>query len=185
MSETFPPDLIAFVREEKDRREIWDCLLRYARGLDRLDKAMMASAYHPDARDEHGVFEADADGFCDWAIGWHGAAQLRHQHILTNHSVDLDGDHAHGETYYIFWGENREGPPTLAFGRYIDRFEKRDERWAIAHRVCINEYAGAFTPVEIPAEWLAAMKSTGPDRRDRDDLSYDRPLRGSRTAKPQ
>lgn len=170
------PDLIAFVRQQRDRQEISDCLLRYTRGVDRHDKAFMLSAYHPDAWDEHGVAQGDADTFCSWAIGWHGEFQSRHQHIITNQMIELDGDVAHGEAYYIFWGENREGPPTLAFGRYIDRFERRDGRWAIAHRVCVNEYAGSFNAVDIPEEYLAAMRSTGPNRCDRDDISYLRPL---------
>lgn len=174
--DTLTPELISFIREAKDRQEIHDCLLRYTRGVDRHDKALMRSAYHPDAIDEHGVAEGDPVAFCDWAIGWHGEYQTRHQHIITNHTVELDGDTAHAETYYIFWGENREGPPTLAFGRYVDRLEKRDGKWAIAHRVCVNEKSGAFVEIDMPEEWLAAMHSTGPDRRDSSDVSYLRPL---------
>lgn len=128
------PDLIAFIREQKDRADIQACLLRYTRGVDRHDRALMLSAYWPDAFDEHGVAEGHAAEFVDWAIGWHGEYQTRHQHIIANHNVEIDGDTAHGETYYIFWGENRMGPPTLAFGRYVDRFEKRDGEWRIAHR---------------------------------------------------
>ena len=169
-------DLLAFVRQAKDRQEILDCLHRYTRGVDRHDKALMLSAYHPDALDEHGVAEAEAEAFCDWAIGWHGQFQTKHQHIITNHTVELDGDTAHAETYYIFWGENREGPPTLAFGRYIDRLEKRNGRWGIAHRVCINEKIGQFIAADLGEEWEKAAASTGPSTRDRRDLSYVRPL---------
>lgn len=169
-------ELLAFLNEQKDRQEIVDCLLRYTRGVDRHDKALMMSAYHPDAWDAHGVAEGDAERFCSWAIGWHGEFQTRHQHIITNHTVEIDGDTAHGETYYTFWGENRQGPPTLAFGRYIDRFEKRDGRWAIAHRVCINEYSGSFNAIDIPPEYMRALRSTGPNARDKTDISYRRPL---------
>jgi ketosteroid isomerase-like protein len=174
------PELIAFVKEQKDRHDIWQALLRYTRGVDRGDKALMASAYHPDALDEHGVAQGTPDQFTDWAIGWHAENQIQHQHIIVNHSVHLDGDTAHGETYYIFWGENRAGPPNLAFGRYVDRFEKRDGRWAIAHRVCVNQISGGFTTFDIPQEYLEAMRSTGPNTRDSNDISYDRPLMGSR-----
>jgi ketosteroid isomerase-like protein len=170
------PDLVAFIRHAKDRQEIHDCLLRYTRGVDRHDKALMQSAYHPDAWDEHGVAEGNPEDFCTWAIGWHGEFQTRHQHIITNHTVELDGDTAHAETYYLFLGENREGPPTISFGRYVDRLEKRAGVWAIAHRVCVIEKSGAFLDVDVPAEWLSAMRSTGPDTRDRNDVSYVRPL---------
>jgi len=171
------PELITFMRQQKDRQEIMDCLLRYTRGVDRHDRALMASAYHPGAIDQHGVApDLDGEKFTDWAIGWHGEFQTRHQHIITNHSIELDGDTAHGETYYIFWGENREGPPTLAFGRYIDRFERREGRWAIAHRVCVNEVTGNFEKAAVPDEWKTLLFSTGPNRRDREDISYRRPL---------
>ncbi|HEY6868676.1 MAG TPA: nuclear transport factor 2 family protein [Novosphingobium sp.] len=173
---TLTPDLLAFIREAKDRQEIHDCLLRYTRGVDRHDMELMKSAYHPDAWDEHGVAEGDPAAFCSWAIGWHAEFQTRHQHVINNHTVEIAGDTAHAETYYLFLAENREGPPTLAFGRYVDRLEKRAGKWAIAHRVCVNELAGAFTPVDMPAEYLAQMHSTGPDTRDKRDVSYVRPL---------
>jgi hypothetical protein len=88
--------------------------------------------------------------------------------------LDLNGDEAHGETYYMFWGDNKVGAPTLAFGRYIDRFEKRDGRWAIARRVCMTEHTTTLGQLELPPEFTALMNSTGPSERSRDDISYDR-----------
>lgn len=170
------PELLAYLREAADRQAILDCLHRYTRGVDRGDRALMLSAYHADALDEHGVANLPAAKFVAWAIGWHGENQTAHQHVITNHTVELDGETAHTETYYLFWGNNKEGPPTLAFGRYIDRFEKRDGRWAIAHRVCVNELIGQFEHQELPEEWSRQTAATGPARRDRTDISYQRPL---------
>jgi ketosteroid isomerase-like protein len=176
MTREFTPDLVAYIREAADRQAILDCLHRYTRGVDRADRELMLSAYHHDAMDEHGVANLGAAEFVDWAIKWHGEYQTRHQHIITNHTVELDGDTAHGETYYTFWGINKEGPPTLAFGRYIDRFEKRNGRWAIAHRVCVNEVVGNFSLTELPQQWRDELERTGPNRRDCADISYSRPL---------
>lgn len=173
-------ELVDFIRAEKDRHDIRACLLRYTRGIDRHDMELMKSAYHPDAIDEHGVAEGDPVAFCAWAIGWHGEFQTQHQHIINNTTIDLHGDTAHVETYYTFFGDNRGAAPTLAFGRYVDRFEKRDGDWRIARRVCVNQYAGEFLPTETPPDYLAMMRSTGPNTRDRNDISYDRPLNGSR-----
>ncbi|TAM65292.1 MAG: nuclear transport factor 2 family protein [Mycobacterium sp.] len=179
------PDLVAFLKEAKDRQDIHDCLLRYTRGVDRADKELMQSAYHPDAVDEHGVATAGPAEFCDWAIGYHGENQRQHHHILTNTVLELDGDVAHGETYYMFWGDNRIGPPTLSFGRYIDRFEKRDGRWGIVRRVCLNEQTTSLGEIEFPQEFVELMNSTGPSERTRADISYDRPLLGNRGAATQ
>lgn len=170
------PELLAFIKDQKDRSEIHDCLLRYTRGVDRHDRELMLSAYWPDAFDEHGVAEGYAADFVDWAIGWHGEYQTKHHHAISNHNVELDGDTAHAETYYLFWGENKEAPPQLSFGRYVDRFEKREGEWRIAHRVCVNELTATLTPIEIPDQWKELMFKTGPNRRDKTDVSYVRPL---------
>jgi ketosteroid isomerase-like protein len=176
------PELFDFMQQEKDRHDIRQCLLRYTRGVDRHDRALMISAYHPDAIDEHGVAHGNPAEFCDWAISWHAEFQHQHQHIINNTTIELDGDTAHVETYYTFFGDNRDALPTLAFGRYIDRFERRNGEWRIAHRVCVNQFAGAFSPVEMPMDYLRALQSTGPNTRDLNDISYDRPLNGSRAA---
>ena len=180
MSDALTPDLIAFIREAKDRQDIHDCLLRYTRGVDRHDKELMKSAYHDDALDEHAVATGAPDEFCDWAIGYHTENQRQHHHIITNTTIDLDGDVAHGETYYMFWADNAVGPTTLSFGRYIDRFEKRHGRWAIARRVCLNEQTTVLAEIQFPPEFLEMSLSTGPSERTRDDISYDRPLAGNR-----
>ena len=170
------PELIKFLRQQQDRQEIWDCLVRYSRGIDRFDHELMASAYHADAWDDHGLKSAPGSDFCAWAIALHGRIQTKHQHFISNHSVELEGETAHTETYYHFWGENLEGPPTLAYGRYIDRFEKRDGKWAIAYRRCITEMVGSFKEAVLPAEARVERTSLGPCRRDRQDASYLRPL---------
>jgi len=166
------PELIAFVREQKDRHEIRQCLLRYTRGVDRHDAELMKSAYHADAWDDHTVESASGSDFCDITISGSRKKHVRHLHYIINHTVELEGDVAHGETYYFYWGENAGARPTIAFGRYIDRFEKRDGRWAIAYRRCIIESSGTYTETPRPGIY----DQTGPSRRDRSDISYVRPL---------
>lgn len=170
-----PQDLAAFVREMKDRHEIGECLLRYTRGVDRFDRDLMRSAYHDDAWDQHGVASGDPDSFCRWAIDFHNKAQASHHHMVSNTVIDLDGDTAHVESYYLFVGDNRSGPPTLSYGRYVDRFERRAGDWRIAHRVCIIEYSGFFGETRVP-DAVRARIALGPPSRDRNDPSYHRPL---------
>ena len=54
--------------------------------------------------------------------------------------------------------------------------EKRDGEWRIADRVCVNELTATLTAADIPEEWQAKIFSTGPNRRDKSDISYVRPL---------
>ena len=37
------------IRRLLDRQEIWDALLSYTRGMDRLDRNLVINAYHADA----------------------------------------------------------------------------------------------------------------------------------------
>lgn len=171
-----PPDPAA-IALLIDRQAILDCVNRYCCGVDRLDRKMMLSAYHPDAIDDHGHIRARADIFIDFVIARHRAGlTLSHQHHITSHMVEIDGDVAHGTTYYLYSATAPGEPPQLSLhsGRYIDRFERRDGRWAIAARVCLLEWSGEMAPVD--ATRLIPAPVTGGAARDRSDLQYRRPL---------
>lgn len=182
-------ELTATVRELQDKQAIHECLMTYSRAVDRLDRELLLSVYHPDAIDDHGVFVGSPEAFADWAIDMHTRTHLSHQHTIFNVVCELDGHIAHTETYYMFVGINREGKPlTMGGGRYLDRFEKRHGRWAIAARVCIRDWAQlesvpeqldqvAMTAVKDLPERTKMLMRTGPQpRRDRTDPSYRRPL---------
>lgn len=169
-------ELRAKIQELSDRADILDCMHRYARGMDRLERALLRSAYHDDAIDDHAGFVGPVEEFIDWAFGYH-ASQTRHQHYLMNHRAELHGDAAHAETYYLFVGTDRdpEKPLTITGGRYIDRLERRSGRWGIVARVCLVEWSTESTSLlKGPAlDFLAAIQTVA---RDRSDHSYRRPL---------
>ena len=177
MSEHDAQDREARLQALLDRQEIHDCLVRYCRGVDRLDAEMLASAYHPDAIDDHGIYVGRPHQFADYFLAFHEKNQTATQHIITNHYCELDGDTAHCETYWMFAGMNREGPAlSLGGGRYIDRMERRAGRWAIAARKCLYDWQGQPGDYTLPPEQLALMFGAGPATRDRNDPSYERPL---------
>lgn len=183
-------ELTVAIRELQDRQAISDCLMAYSRGIDRLDRQLLLSVYHEDAVDDHGMFVGNREEFADWAIDMHSGAHLSHQHCLFNHSCELAGDTAHTETYYMFVAMNRVGEPFVASGgRYVDRFEKRNGRWAIAARICIRDWAplaerpdpsdpSTMTAIRdvLPAPVRVFMASQPAIGRDTSDPSYQRPL---------
>ncbi|WP_372510317.1 nuclear transport factor 2 family protein [Mycolicibacterium pyrenivorans] len=59
------------LRTLTDRAEISDCMQRYARGMDRQDRALLRSAYHDGAVDDHVGFVGPVDDFIDWAFAYH------------------------------------------------------------------------------------------------------------------
>lgn len=160
-----------------DRQAIYDCLVRYCRGIDRFDKSLLLSAYHPDAQHDVGIFCGSAATFAEWVFPHHARKQRGHQHYILNHSCEIEGDTAHTETYYLFAGINLTPPPILNGGRYIDRFERRDGIWAIADRKCLVEWTGFVSPEAADPLRVAAIQSAGTVARDTSDTSYDRPLR--------
>jgi len=160
-----------------DRQEILDVVHRYCHAVDRFDREMLLSVYHPDAIDDHGLYIGGREGFADWAFAHHEQHQISHHHMVFNHSCELDGDVAHCETYWLFFGENRVKPDTLSVGRYLDRMEKRNGRWAVVNRVCITESVNDLAPTGLPPEFRTLLMSNGPSTRSREDRSYDRPLR--------
>jgi hypothetical protein len=154
-----------------DRHEIEQCLLRYCRGMDRYDAELVRSAFHADARDDHGARIGSAHGLVDWANGVHTEAFSGIQHYVMNTTIDLDGDTAHAETYYML-AAVRKGTldAHLGGGRYVDRFERRDGRWAIADRIVTHEWMNDAATQEV----MAAVSV--PPAQDRSDPSYRRPL---------
>ena len=174
------------LQELLDRQDILDVIHRYCRAVDRFDRELLLTCYHPDAIDDHGYFVGGREGFADWAFGYHSLYQNSTHHIVTNHSCELAGDTAHTETYWLFSGINKdpqtgvEQSSSVHFGRYLDRFERRKSRWAIAARACVIEWHGALGALPMPPDAVAQYALTGIGRRDRKDLSYLRPLRIAR-----
>jgi hypothetical protein len=170
-----------------DRMAIMDCLTRYARGVDRFDRALVLSAYHPDAIDDHGDFAGSPEEFVEWAFDLHEKGQISTQHNLTNHSCEIDGDTAHTETYYTFNARNIDESLWIAGGRYIDRLERREGEWRIANRYCVIEWSGTIAEGPIPFQDIPDVHVSGVPGRNRNDPSYARPLvnkRGLRFNRP-
>lgn len=183
-----PQELERAVVEIQDRQAISDCLATYSRAVDRLDRELLLSVYHEDAVDDHGVFVGGPEAFADWVIPMHTATHRSHQHCIFNATVDLDGDVAHVESYYMFVGLNQRGTPlAMSGGRYLDRMEKRAGRWAIALRVCVRDWApltavpavldqAELTVVTLDERTRELMRTGAQTARDRSDPSYQRPL---------
>ncbi len=169
--------LLAQQREILDRQAISDCLVRYCRGMDRMDTELTLSAYHDDALDDHGGVCDGVKPFVDWANATHAHATIATQHYITNQSCELSGDVAHTETYWMAVNQHKDGVSvTTSGGRYVDRFERRNGEWKIAARKCIIEWGGSPTMQPLPEAARESMNLGGRPARDKSDPSYDRPL---------
>jgi hypothetical protein len=124
-----------------DRQEIYEVLMRYCRGVDRCDPDLVRAAYHPDAWDDHGPFKGNAWEFADRFSK--GRKEVFY-HFIGNMLIDVDGDVAHSEAYFvaqhIFDREGKDWDFVLG-GRYMDRWERRDGEWKIARRTVVLDWS--------------------------------------------
>ena len=125
-----------------DKADCAELLARLARGLDRRDAALLSSVFHPDATDDHGLFQGSATEFVAWVIPVLETMK-RTQHVLGQMLVELDGDRAASETYFVAYhvipGEGGD-IFMIAAGRYLDRFDRRDGVWKISHRHAVYDW---------------------------------------------
>lgn len=122
-----------------------ELVYRLARGLDRCDQELIRDVFHDDATDDHhGSFKGSADEFVAWVMPVLAGMERTH-HLIGNVLIEVDGDTAWGEAYYLANHDmtDRGGEPIryTASGRYLDRFERRDGVWKIAHRTCVSDWS--------------------------------------------
>jgi len=127
------------------RDEIREVLYRLARGTDRCDAALIESCYHEDAYDDHGGFQGRGDEFAKWVIETLPEHFATTMHSLANSHIDVEGDTAFSETYctahhVMHPDENGVIRDSVMGLRYVDRFEKRNDKWLIAQRVCVYDW---------------------------------------------
>jgi hypothetical protein len=159
-----------------DKQDIMEALARFSRAMDRLDRELYLSAFHADAEMAAGPFVGLASECADWAFPMHEEGQILTHHALLNTTIDLDGDTAHTETYYLFVARNKDESLVHAGGRYVDRFERRGGEWKIALRTNAIEWAGLLPHIPIPFSDVPDLYGNGAPARDRSDPSYRRPL---------
>jgi hypothetical protein len=135
------PRLHELVEQHEIRQQIY----RYCRGIDRRDYDLVRSCYHPDATDNHGHYSGDVAGFIDYIQGLLPRFE-RTMHSISNILIEIEGDAARTEAYTVAYHRLRPtstkpGRDFVAGFRYVDQFDKRAGRWAIADRQVVFEWA--------------------------------------------
>ena len=162
------------------KEAIWEVLTNYCRSVDRLDRELMLSVWHPGATVEYegrnlkGTAEELVDVFMVSHLSF-----ASHSHQVTNATIVVDGDTAVSESYVTARLRSFPDPAgrcvdIVVAARYLDRWSTRDGRWAIDHR---HQITDVFSQYEV----IATSANDVPDgdnalaplsRRDRSDPSY-------------
>ena len=133
------------VRELLDKQAIYENVVKYCRGADRLDIDLLKDSYWEDGTDDHGAFIGNAHDFCEFAVENKGMFKDVSHHV-SNTRIELLGNQAKVETYFLSvqvipGTESGEDHFWQLGGRYKDLYEKRAGRWKILHRVCLWDWS--------------------------------------------
>jgi len=148
--------------------EIQQVLFRYCRGVDRGDAQLISSVYHPAAVDAHGAWTGLGKDFAAYLVPNMDQVPLVGQHHITNILIELSGDQAAVESYFVaFHPEATDAGPAhaLVCGRYLDRFERRETGWRIADRKGVIDISRALDRVP---DWRGAGYFPAGGRRELD-----------------
>lgn len=135
------------IEELSARAQIHDVLLRYCRGLDRVDMSLVRGAFHEDAwvQFPKSLHVGSVNGFVDF-LTEEMSRFVRTMHFLGNSLIEFDGPQvAHVETYLNADHQGSErhhwkGEKVKLWARYLDKFEERDGVWLIARRRLVVDW---------------------------------------------
>ena len=125
-----------------DERAILRLLHEYAQAMDAGDEQAWVDCFTPDAVFDvvevvggRRVHREDGHGDLARYIGAYPKPPEFRKHLVAHPVIDVDGDTARMEAYWVLLERGSAGQPVLAaFGRYHDRLVRQDGRWRIAER---------------------------------------------------
>jgi SnoaL-like protein len=121
----------------------------YCRAVDRGDTAQLKAMYHHGATDAHGGFSTGgSDVFLEQLAAARPFIRAM-QHNITTMNFAISGDAAEGEIYTIavhtLAGPGRD-IDVIVGGRYLDKYEKREETWKFVERTIVTDWATKNDP---------------------------------------
>jgi len=126
----------AAVQALLDRAHIRDVILRYARGIDRRDWALVAACFVPGARVDYVFVPAAPIEDVIPAIRTALARFASTMHTMANQVIDFNGDGADSETYAVCYHRIETPAPQLfTVGmKYFDNLVRYGDEWRIGQR---------------------------------------------------
>jgi hypothetical protein len=151
------------------KQAIGEAIFRYCRGVDRMDRDVALSLWHPEGRADYTPwFSGDAVGLIDWLWAAH-ATLVAHAHQVHNVLIEVDGDRAGSESYYTAALRIETGSGRLidrvVRGRYLDVWSRRGGVWGVDLRRAVQD-------IESVTDVRTTRTSDGAARRGPDDPSY-------------
>ncbi|MBB3181515.1 nuclear transport factor 2 family protein [Variovorax sp. Sphag1AA] len=164
----------AQLAELLSKQAITELLYKYPRALDRLDRELLMSIGHPDAKVEFGksVFPNWA-AYTDFMMKAHGEME-GNNHRITNILIEVKGDTAVSESTgtatLLVKKEGRDDvyEERWMHSRYLDKWSRRNGKWGLDSRQTVMDYRRVL---DVPAAIVKSGYVMGA-RTGRDDPSY-------------
>lgn len=153
-----------------DEEAVRQALFAYARSVDRLDAALLESAFWPDAHIVLGsIYAGGPAGFVAVAMQFMGIfAATRHD--IANISLAPRGDAMGYEAYVRTWHwRAHKGTELVVLGRYIGTAERRDGAWRLARHGELMDWGEERA---VDSTWFAANTELEKGLRSPLDGSY-------------
>jgi hypothetical protein len=150
----------AALRTATDKQEIYDTLMRYCRGIDRCDPELVSSTTPENTPED-----------CKAITDWLRANTKMTMHFIGNCLIDVHGDEAESETYFISYHlVDRDGKEYLRSkaARYFHTWERSATGWISTGKTARDEW-NSF--VEI-AERAPGAESWFYGERSHDDPAF-------------
>ncbi len=161
----------------------------YSRGADRCDLDILKSAFHPDAEVRYGSYDGHYAEFCENVVAGHRAMNYTTHTVVNEHyNVNAATGTATGEIYVLAFLSMSQagdvmavgaykntasdgGHEYLVAGRYIDKYECRDNDWRITLRQYVIDWSrtSPFTGHD-PNKLFESLIYRGTQAKD--DVSY-------------
>lgn len=159
------------LRELLDKQAIYENLMRYCRGVDRLDVDLIAGAFHPNAHVNTGRLIVQGPEIGPAIVDATRRGSLASSHFVGNVLIEFEGqDVALCEAYVNSMLVLEDGGrrfTRVRGSRYLDRAERRDGWWKVAVREVVDDWSRYD---EVRGETPRAGQLFG--RRDRSDRVY-------------
>jgi hypothetical protein len=132
-----------FKAEAADRQAITDCMYLYSRGMDRADAELLSEVFWEDARIIGELYSGGPAEFIAFSVPAGLKNWDRMMHLITNSVIRINGDRAVAESYFYGYHVGHAGAASgdlIICGRYLDRFEKRQDEWRVIEKTILFDW---------------------------------------------
>jgi hypothetical protein len=135
--------LSKFRAEIADRQAITDCIFLYTRGIDRADAALLKEVFWDDAQIVGEFYSGGVAEFIGYSVAGGLKNWDRMMHMISNSIIRINDNRGVAESYFYGYHVGRAGAASgdlIISGRYLDRFERRNDEWRIIEKTILFEW---------------------------------------------